>query len=100
MRSAKVIYLLHHDSIISEPDRAKGRRRPPDVQRGDVAVPDGLLPASVGADLLYGQIDLDEALGVLGHYNRNNISFEVLAPCGPSAALPIHEYCCNLTRYP
>jgi len=41
--------------------------RPPDVQRGDVTMADGLLPASVGADLLYGQIDFDEALGVGGH---------------------------------
>ena len=81
MRSAKVIYLLHHDSIISEPDRAKGRRRPPDVQRGDVAVPDGLLPASVGADLLYGQIDLDEALGVSGHSGSGSFS-----ACGPTCS--------------
>jgi hypothetical protein len=58
------------------------------MQSRDVAVADGLLPASVLADLLYGQIDLDEALGVLSHYNRNNISLDVLAPCGE--ALPIH----------
>lgn len=37
------------------------------MQRRDVAVPDGLLPASVGADALDGQIDLDEALGVGSH---------------------------------
>lgn len=48
---------------------ADGQRpaRPPDVQCGYVAVADGLLPAGVGADLLYGQIDLDEALGVRRH---------------------------------
>jgi hypothetical protein len=33
-----------------------------------VAMADGLLPAGVGADALDGQIDLDEALGVGGHY--------------------------------
>jgi len=37
------------------------------VQRGDVTVPDGLIPAGVGADALDGQIDLDQALGVGGH---------------------------------
>jgi len=37
-----------------------------------VAVADGLLPACVGAYALYGQIDLDEALGVsewIHHYH-------------------------------
>jgi hypothetical protein len=51
---------------------AGGQRpaRPPDVQRGDVTVADGLLPAGVGADALDGQIDFDEALGVIrwSHY--------------------------------
>jgi hypothetical protein len=28
-----------------------------------MAVADGLLPTGVGADLLYGKVDLDEALG-------------------------------------
>lgn len=32
-----------------------------------MAVADGLLPAGMGADALDGQIDLDEALGVLSH---------------------------------
>ncbi|KUG18404.1 hypothetical protein ASZ90_011895 [hydrocarbon metagenome] len=37
-----------------------------------MAVADGLLPAGVGADLLDGQVDLDEALGVsewIHHYH-------------------------------
>ena len=59
------------------------------MQGGNVAVTDGLLPAGMLANSLYGQIDLDEALGVLGHYNRNNISFEVLAPCGMRGSLQI-----------
>jgi hypothetical protein len=42
--------------------RASG---PPDVEGGDVAVADRLLPAGVGADALDGQIDFDEALGVI-----------------------------------
>jgi len=37
------------------------------VQRGDVAMADGLLPAGVFADALDWQIDLDEALGARGH---------------------------------
>jgi len=55
-----------------------------------MAVPDGLLPTGMLADSLYGQIDLDEALGILGHYNRNNISLDVLAPCGHGVAPLIH----------
>jgi hypothetical protein len=37
------------------------------MQRGDVAVPDGLPPAGVLADALDGQIDFDEALRVGSH---------------------------------
>jgi len=69
---------LRHDSIIlgrvgpegsayHRPAGGQRAPRPPDVQRGDVAVADGLIPAGVGADALEGQIDLDEALGEPAH---------------------------------
>src|SRR5213593_3642547 len=38
---------------------------PPDVQCGNVAVPDGLLPPRVRRDPADGQIDLDEALRIV-----------------------------------
>jgi len=41
------------------------------MQGGDVAVTDGLLPAGVLADSLYGQIDLDEALGIGGGHGTS-----------------------------
>lgn len=50
-------------------DRPARRHRPPcptDVQGGDMAVPDALLPPRMGGDALDGQVDLDEALG-MGH---------------------------------
>ena len=34
-----------------------------------MAVADGLLPAGVLADLFYGQVNFDQAFGVLGHVN-------------------------------
>ena len=46
---------------------------PPDVQCADVAMADGLLPAGMGADLLDGKVDLDEALGVLSHCESNRL---------------------------
>ena len=43
---------------------ARGRLRPPDVQRRDVPVPDRLLAAGVGRDAGDRQIDFDQALGI------------------------------------
>jgi len=43
------------------------------VQRGDVAMADGLLSAGVGTDALDGQIDLDEALGVVDHWESDQL---------------------------
>jgi hypothetical protein len=48
---------------------AGGQRpaRPPDMQSRDMAVANGLLPAGMLADLLYGEVNFDEALGVWDH---------------------------------
>jgi ribonuclease Z len=47
------------------PARSKRASRPPDVKRRDVSVPNALLAAGVCADLLDGEIHLDQAFGVL-----------------------------------
>ena len=46
---------------------ARGQRppRPPDVQRRNVAVPNGLLAPRVRGDALDGQVNFDEAFGVV-----------------------------------
>ena len=72
---------------------AGGQRpsRPPDVEGGDVAVADGLLPAGVGADALDGQIDFDEALGVGGHGGSGpSLPVNLLAPSAQNQKKP-HE---------
>jgi len=46
------------------PTRREGPPRPPDVQGGDVAVPDGFFAPRVRRDALDGQVNFDEALGV------------------------------------
>lgn len=43
------------------------------MKRGDVAVADGLHPAGLLACALDGQVNLDEALGVLSHYESNQL---------------------------
>jgi hypothetical protein len=43
-----------------------------------MAVADGLLPASVGADALDGQIDFDEALGVFGWSHHYLALFKII----------------------
>ena len=48
------------------PARRQRPPRPPDMQRGNVPVPDGLLPPRVRRDALDGQVNFDEAAGV-GH---------------------------------
>jgi len=48
------------------PARRQWPPRPPDVQRRDVAVADGLFPPRMGGDALDGQVHFDEAFGV-GH---------------------------------
>ena len=46
-------------------DSARGERppRPPEVKGRDVTVLDRFLTSRMGRDLVYGKIDLDEALG-------------------------------------
>lgn len=53
----------------AENGAAGGQRppRPPDVQRRDVPVADRFLPPGVGADAPDGQVDFDQALGILSH---------------------------------
>ena len=41
--------------------------RPPDMERGDVTVPDGLFAPVVRGDALDGQVNFDEAFGVAAH---------------------------------
>src|SRR5205823_423667 len=56
--------------------------RPPDMERGNVAVPDGLLPPRVRRDTLDRQINFDEAFGICCHYFKaafNWFTSEVLS---------------------
>ena len=47
------------------PTRRQRPPRPPDVQRGDVPMPNRLLPPRVRRDALDGQVNFDEAFGVI-----------------------------------
>ena len=48
------------------PTRRQRSPRPPDVQRGNMPMPDGFLAPRVRGDALDGQVNFDEAFGV-GH---------------------------------
>ena len=50
------------------PTRRQRTPRPPDVQRGNMPMPDGLLAPRVRGDALDRQVNFDEAFGILGHW--------------------------------
>src|SRR5262249_41626939 len=49
------------------PARGEGSPCPPDVQSGNMAVPNGLLPPRVGGNLLDREVDFDETLRDCNH---------------------------------
>lgn len=57
------------------PARRQRSPRPPDMQGGNVAVPDGFLAPRVGGDALDRQVHFDEAFGV-GHPAGDRVKFE------------------------
>ena len=64
-RASRVRWVGPERGAYHRPARRQRSPRPPDVERGDVPMPDRLLPPRMGGDALDGQVNFDEALGVV-----------------------------------